>query len=595
MPSAAYDSARDAISRRTIWLLEIDADVCSLDYTTAPCTATDLGDGSRCSYSFPTCQDPTNYSRSTKTWRFSSRDVPWPDPDVRVYPYLVSAVDFAQRVKPDALSTIPAKVVFRLARDFRPSRMHPEKTLSNGPLDGEFWALFLAQNPNVVNRRCRLLRGFPGLSLADFEPVGPDYLVVGWEIRDDEVEITAESRLVELSRARAPLATSDDNVLEGAILAADTAITVSDGSEFPDPSTLSRASVYAEIEDDGTHGSEIVRVDAIAGNVLTVTRGRWGTSAVDHDDQTRIRHVLTLGVDNGSAAPTGTTASDALLDLLDWAGIAPADIDSASFDALDLLWPDLDVLATIRKATSIAKIAAKIRELRQIAILISPTGLFAAATVAPDAAGAPSFDESRIFRGTLRVDVDDEARLTRVSLLYDPSREDSRDVADYRRQVYVIDAALESANYYGDEKEYLALDPYIDPAKPAGEIRALASRLISWRAGGLRTISFSTDERWADAYVGDVIEVSHPNLRDAKGRRTTALVFVTRRRDAGDRVDYVGVDLNAHPLGSYFRIAPNGTTDLASAATAEELDLWGYWGDGDNRVGPEKRPGKVFF
>ena len=64
MPSASYIAERDAFGRQVQWLVEIVLDRCNNVYTTAPCTAVDLGDGLRCFYSYQTCQDVANYSLS---------------------------------------------------------------------------------------------------------------------------------------------------------------------------------------------------------------------------------------------------------------------------------------------------------------------------------------------------------------------------------------------------------------------------------------------------------------------------------------------------------------------------------------------------
>lgn len=85
--------------------------------------------------------------------------------------------------------------------------------------------------------------------------------------------------------------------LNGAILAGDTFITVSDGSAMPSP-TSGDYFLLTLIGLDGNGNEnawEIVKVTARTGNALTVVRAQEGTSAVGWADATRCELRLTAG------------------------------------------------------------------------------------------------------------------------------------------------------------------------------------------------------------------------------------------------------------------------------------------------------------
>lgn len=74
--TARYQAQVDAASRQPFWIVEIDQPRCTLTYTRGACTAVDLGDGSRCWYTYHTCQDRANYTAGTRTWRFATHPIP---------------------------------------------------------------------------------------------------------------------------------------------------------------------------------------------------------------------------------------------------------------------------------------------------------------------------------------------------------------------------------------------------------------------------------------------------------------------------------------------------------------------------------------
>lgn len=84
-------------------------------------------------------------------------------------------------------------------------------------------------------------------------------------------------------------ANNASTVLNGAILAGDTTITVVDASVFP---TLTAGGFYWITLDDGST-IEIAQVTGVSGNDLTVTRGQQGTAAAGFADATPVQQRFT--------------------------------------------------------------------------------------------------------------------------------------------------------------------------------------------------------------------------------------------------------------------------------------------------------------
>jgi hypothetical protein len=69
-----YGEAADRFGRQTNLAVEISLKRCANVYGQAPCRAVDRGDGTRCFYSFTSCQDPLNFSLCSGTRVYTVSD-----------------------------------------------------------------------------------------------------------------------------------------------------------------------------------------------------------------------------------------------------------------------------------------------------------------------------------------------------------------------------------------------------------------------------------------------------------------------------------------------------------------------------------------
>ena len=584
MATASYTAQKDAFGREVQWLVEIDLDRCTLVYTQGACTAVNAGDGARCDYAWFGCQVPTAYVKGTRTLRFCLSHVAWPDDTVQVYPMLRKMVPIPQRAKVSTLQVIPEKLKMEFALDYSPPPLDHDKGSGfyNTARAGEFWRNLKSWNRNYIGRPLRLLRGFnaSGFLLADFDQLGPDYLLTNIDVRDNSVVVEAESPLKILKDFRLPFGVSRDNNLLTALDDSTTTVAFGrDVQEIPDPADYSRFSVYIRID------SEVMSVTSVntGADTAVVVRGRLGTIAEAHDEDSEIEHVAFFGVDNGANVPTGQTVATAIHDLLHWAGVADADINTTSFTDIDSnIWPGKNVLRTVEQSTSIAKHMRKLRDTRGLMLFMDASFKWTLEYHSP-VVGTTVLTSDHFIDGSVSVKEDEEERITRVRLSYAPTTSEPDGEEFFSKHVTVIDATLESGNAFGAAKDSLAMDPWIDPATPVVVLRNIAARMITRLRNGIRTYTFRLELKEADLHVGDSLTMKTDKVTDRTGTPEARPAWITSRKELSENVvEYQAVDVDYG--GRFLRIAPAGTADGYDSQTDEERQ-WGVWGNEDGRVG----------
>lgn len=597
MPTANYTTEANKFDRRVQWLVEMDLDRCSLNYTTAPCTATDAGNGSRCFYTFATCQDQANFAKTTKTWRFCLANVPWLDTASPAYPYLLDWIAVPQRIDPSKLVTFPEKIKLEMRYDWLPTPMDRDKTLFNTGTPGEFWRVLFARHRNYQGKPVRIKRGFcpPAgvFALADFAQVGPTYKILSIEFDRERCVIECESPLADLNKLKVPFTISDDNTIQngGGINSSATSVTVRDAKEYPNPADYARFKTYAEIE------SEIVEITArdTSTQILTIVRARLGTTAASHAQGIKINHVAFFGTDQGASAPTARNVVDCIQDLLDWAGVAAGSRTADSFSKIKAgAWPRSDIKRTVRKPQTVAAMMRQLIESRGIAIYIDPAGNFAAAVVAPDTTST-ELTEDELLEGSVSVEEEEEDRITRAGFWYAPTDTDDAgtDPKDYSKGVIVINTTLEGANVYGVAKSKTITDPWIDSGATTSDVRVLVTRMITRFQHGTRRYAFRLDVKRGTLNVGDHVTITSKLAMSARGVADARPCMIVAKREVGlSQNEYEAIDTNFS--GRYMRIAPNTVADSYDSASQADR-AYGYFGDTNNRLGTTKDEGYIYW
>lgn len=594
MTTAAYDAAAAAFSTRVQWLVEIDLPVCSLNYTSAPCTAIDAGDGSRCYNTWATCQDPTNYAQATKTYRFCLADVPWPDPATAVHPYLTRLVSVPQKVDPSKLFVFPERLTLQMRCDWDVPAGNNDSTLFNTGNAGEFWRNIKARHKRYLNRGVRVLRGFyeSGFLLADFAQVGPEYRIKGISVSDNGCTVTVESPLSDLNERQVPFPISEDNTIQdaGGISSIDTSVTVLDASEYPDPADYTRNTVYIRLVSAGnTEICEVTNRNTTT-NVLTIDRAELGTSPAAHAAGTLVEHVAYFG----TAPSSAQHVTETIQDLLEWAGVASGDVDTAAFDLVkDSFWPFADVQRTVSKPLTVAKHMQALKASRGLIIYLDNDGKWTVSVVAPNESPT-EIDPKDVVSGSVSV-VDNEAdRVTRGVLFYDPNDANpGEDPAKYDKSIAEIDATLETPQEYEDPKEARVFDPWLDPDVAVARGRILIRRYVTRYRNGVRIVTFRVGMQHSTLNVGSHVLFTTRHILDRDGNQEARPLMITGRKEVARNVlELEAIDVNFS--GRYMRIGPDTMAAGYDSATASDK-TYGYWGDSDNRVGTKKEEGYIYY
>jgi hypothetical protein len=365
---------------------------------------------------------------------------------------------------------------------------------------------------------------------------------------------------------------------------------VADASEYPDPSDYTRNDIFVKIED------EICGVDAVntSTNTLTIDRAQWETTAASHNTDAKVEHVACFGVDNGTDAPTGKAATEVLQDLLEWADPATSvSVNTASFDDVkDGAWPESSIVKKITKSRTVAEHMTELREPRGLLVYINESGEFACSVMAPDASPT-SLTEDNALRDSVSVREDQEERITRASVWYDPQEEGSNEPEDYAKVVIVVDAELESDNFYGDVREEALTDAWIDPVEDIATIRNMCRRLISRKGGGVFMYEFELELKDAALAVGDTAHLTSRYSQQPDGSNATrAIKILAKKQVSESRYRYKGVTFGRNLR--YLRIGPDTMATDYDSASADDRS-YGYWSDSDGRVGGTKEVGYRYW
>jgi len=152
------DTARTAMERHYVEVLEIDLDRCTNTYGVAPCTATGAA-GTECYNTFQTCQAKAAYNKGIHTYSFITRGAPIP-PGELVRPYLDSSNTSPTVANPgDGLARRASVSVKLVDEPDSDTEQDPYKA-TRAPAQGTFWTRLIARNRNYGGRAARLRRGF---------------------------------------------------------------------------------------------------------------------------------------------------------------------------------------------------------------------------------------------------------------------------------------------------------------------------------------------------------------------------------------------------------------------------------------------------
>lgn len=534
---------------KSLTFVELDIEVCSLTYGVAPCVATLAGPtptGTRkCFNTRATCQDRDNYAASTVTLRFAEDAGYLAESGIDAIPCVVdvSLKSAIVSLGEDLGERGSVTVTFG---DFPWPDTGPgyDPYLSDRPYDpfttGTYWGKFRARQPYLRFRPLRIIRGVLGQTLAEMET--RHFLVesYGGPSLDGRFSITAKDALKMADEDRAQAPRASNGYLIADINASVTTATLAPsgvGAEYP-------ASGYLAIG-----GKEIVAFTR-SGDVLTITRGQYGTTAVAHEAQDRVQTCLVY---------IGLSPALIIWDLfVNYAGMPPEYINFDEWDFECATYLRRVYSGVIAEPTGVSKLVSAMIQQAGLAVwwdeIEQKVRLQVLRQIPAD---AEVIDDTVILTGGLTVREQPDKRVSQVWTYFgqtDPLKK-ADDADNYRSAALTIDAQ--------------AQDDYGSPAIKTIYARWIAQggRLVAQRINDIQLGRFRDAPR---KFTFKTFRGSGPALRLGGGYQIASRVL---QADTGE------------PDSIPIQVTSLRATDTGMDVTAEELRFISFdGGDLDNRV-----------
>lgn len=594
------------------------------------CQATDQGDGARCFYSFPTCQDRAHFNagnayeataalKGIREFRFCRKDsaIPLAGEDIR--PHILAVDSAAQKIDPERAVTESERVQVRFADDKGPGLWDQQKSLDGALVNtaleqGSFWRRFLAIFRNYANPACYAIvkRGFvaSGMTEALYVQRGR-YLLNNMAIGSDgnlTLSCTDPLKLIVGSRktgevgdgtspsaAKGPPKISATNVLTVAALVGDTTLNVTDASEFTPPGDGYTVTILI-----GTEEMNVTARDLDA-NTLTVTRGRWGTTAAPHVVESTIAEVIEYGTERSSPSltPMGKNPIDCCIEDLRRCGVPEERIDRVTLeDERDTWLPSTVDTATgvttgtlfrrrLTKTTDFEKLLTEKREVLMLDLWVDEEGLVTGRVFAPSRPTvtlATLTDDANFIADSVSVDDNDESRITACLVAYDlRSGEKGEEIDDFHDSITTVEPELESDAGYGRRILKAILSQWIQPNDAATASKLSAHYLGRFRQGA-RKVKAQVELKDDGRQCGDFVQVTTALLQDSFGATDANRQMQIVRKEPQDDGRIALEMIDATLYGKYGFIAPAGHPDW-DVATPEERRYCFIGSAGANQLG----------
>lgn len=419
---------------QSLTYVELDLNLCSLSYGTAPCTASIPGTGTvKCYNTLKTCQDRENFAGSTQTVRFCEASDHYPEsidaiPSLLGVNYTPAIVSLGENLGQRASLSVTFKE--HPHSDTGPAFDKYVAERGHDPWKrGTFWAKFRARHRSLRGRPIRLIMGEVGQTLEQMEV--RHFFVDSFEgpSLDGTFTIVAKDALKFADGDRSQAPRLSNGFLNADLTAVATTATLSPSGvgnlEYP-------ASGHVAIG-----GSEICAFTR-SGDTLTLTRGQYNTQASAHEAQDRVQVCLVF---------TADPPEDILRTLfVDYCGISDAYIPYDSWAAETASKLGQVYSTCIAEPTGVDKLASEIVNVCGLAVwwddLAPAIRLRVLGAIATDAA---LFDRTNVMEGSFAITDQPERRASQIWTYYaqiNPLKKVD-DADNYRSAALMVDTDAE--------------------------------------------------------------------------------------------------------------------------------------------------------
>lgn len=566
-----------SLERKPVQIVEMDLDVCSRTYGSAPCTAAlSAATPRKCFNTFATCQDTANFNKTTRTVRFGRNQSGLPKGTL-VYPAL------------QGVSTNPASI--NLGNDDRTGPLGKRARVTVDLLDfadsdlaedpyqaerisgaaqfsgtgyvpresGTFFGRQHARNPYYVGRALRVLDGYAGEALAAMrtrhyvitDRAGPDMA--------GRVRITAKDVLDLADNEKALCPTPNTGKL---------AVEIAGDDAAPVFGIEPAGTGDAEYAASGRLciGSEIMTFTRAGDTFTVVRRGLDGTSAESHARGDLVQQCYRV---------ENTAIHEVAQELLeDFAGIDSAFVPIADWEAEAIWLHGFELTATVAKPTGVAKLIGELAEhgafwwwddvAQEIRMRVNrPPAWNETLPALTDAA--------HLVEGSLGVSDLEDQRLTQLIFWHGQidATGDANDGENYARAFVAVNDGG-SANRHDQDRMREVFSRWLGPGNDS-VAQAVARRLANRFEVTPRQVTFTLDAKdRAVLTPGDLFTLTTRALQDATGASvaTQMQVISVEEHQPGHALRVTAITSSL--LGRYGLITGNSRPDY-SGSTAEQI------------------------
>lgn len=562
----SYDTEKIKLGRKPLTVCGLEMDFCSLTAGIAPCTATETGDD-KCFNTRETCNDPANYTKTTKEYFFCQPRSSLPKGE-NMIPVIVGSPQKSP-TSTTAGSGLGKRAIVKIKfRDFPHHDRGVDPYFSERTYtpeeQGTYWGKFISRNPYYEGRTLKLYYGYIGdtFSLAnDFDL--QEYDIIDIKGPDNGfIEITAKDVLVRTyeNKAQYPVANTG-NLLAGITDVATSATLTPTGignSEYAASGTLAI-------------GKEVCTFTRAA-DVLTLTRAQWGTTAKSHNADDSVQE---------SATWDGTNIIDVLDELLTTgAGLPSSFIPTLEWEAEKDLWlSSSNVKGILIKPESIEKVIGELSECFMFDIWWDATAQeVKIKALSPEPSGVTInilTEGINIKQDSLKIDRKSKGRFTEIRVFYNKlDYSEKNDPEQFKSLQISTDISRSGADRYNSNSIKTIMCRWFEAGANAAQ---LAGRLLARFSDTPEFITFKLDQKdEGDVVMAERIELNSWQFQDFNGAnesRRYQILEINEGNDPGH--DFTVKALTSSFVGRYFFVTLDSAPDY-SAATDEQKESNGY-------------------
>lgn len=522
-----------------------------------------------------TCQDTANYAKTTKEYIFSQPRASLPVGTV-IYPLIEGKVNKSGTSTTAGSGLGKRAVVSIKLKDMTHHDRGVDPYVANRTYtpesQGTFWGKWLKRNPYYEGRTLKVYYGYIGSTFAwtDFEVQEYDITDISGP-NNGYVTLTAKDVLVRTYDRKSQYPAASEGSLLAGITAGATSATLTPtgigATDYPASGTVSI----------GKEAMTFTR----SGDVLTLTRAQWGTTAVAHNAGDTVQICATW-----SGTPSTDNVTDVLYELLvTGAGLPSAYIPTTDWDSEQDLWlSSATVKGILMKPESIEKVIAELSEVFMFDIWWDATAQevkLKALSPEPSGATINTLSEgNHIKQGSLSIERRSRERFTQIRCYYGKIdySEDNKPERFKSLQI-AADTSRAGADRYDGDSIKTVTSRWFEAAANAAQ---LTGRMLARFADTPEYVTFMLDNKDdGKLEMAGRVEIDSWQFQDEFGATESRKFQVLEINEKDIGHDFEVKCLTSSFVGRYGFIMAAGSPDYSSATEVQkDAGMWICQADG---------------